>query len=67
MTIRKRKNTIKELKDRSGRGTSINFEMEKISRSFFQDLFASKGTGNVDHLLSGINRCIFNELIMMLT
>ncbi|KAH1096515.1 hypothetical protein J1N35_013436 [Gossypium stocksii] len=58
---RRRRNLIRKLKDDEGRKTKIIQEMETIARSYFQNLFMSKPRGSVDHVLSGINRCISED------
>ncbi|KAA3486675.1 reverse transcriptase [Gossypium australe] len=44
-----------------GRETDVIWEMEVIARSYFQLLFSARRRGNYDHILSGIDRCIFYE------
>lgn len=43
-----------------GKETEEINEMEGIARSYFQNLFPTR-RGNYEHLLTGINRCIFEE------
>ncbi|KAA3486763.1 reverse transcriptase [Gossypium australe] len=44
-----------------GRETEEIYEMEGIAGSYFQNLFSTGRRGNYKHLLTGINRCIFEE------
>ncbi|KAA3469546.1 non-ltr retroelement reverse transcriptase [Gossypium australe] len=44
-----------------GRETDKIEEMEEIARSYFQHLFSTGRRGNYNHILSGIDRCIFDE------
>lgn len=37
-------------------------EVEMIARKYFQDLFKSKGVGDLSHVLSGINPCISTKV-----
>ncbi|PPS16099.1 hypothetical protein GOBAR_AA04477 [Gossypium barbadense] len=57
-TQRKRKNVIHKLNDKGGGTTEIIKEMEGIARSYFQNLSATDGRENLDHLLSSIEKCI---------
>lgn len=41
-------------------------KMERIARSFFQNLFSTKGIGVTDHILTGVENCISNEANLML-
>lgn len=36
--------------------------IENIARNYFQNLFSSKGCGNFDHILSGIEICVSEEV-----
>lgn len=53
--------TFHKLKDEEGRETKIIQEMKSIASSYFQNLFSSEAGRNYDHLLSRIERCIFEE------
>ncbi|KAK5794730.1 hypothetical protein PVK06_035971 [Gossypium arboreum] len=45
---------------------SFEEEVKRIARSFFQNLFSTKGIGVTDHILTGVENCISNEANLML-
>ncbi|KAH1056365.1 hypothetical protein J1N35_034430 [Gossypium stocksii] len=63
----RRINIIKVLEDNTRRKVSIVEEMEVVARGFFQNLFATNGIGDLEHILPRVDRCITNYLKMMLT
>lgn len=60
-TQRQRKNKIRRLQNAHGKDTKDPQEIEEIARSYFQNLFASENQENLDYLLLGIGRCIYEE------
>lgn len=62
----KEKDTIKFLEYRDGRVTREGAEMEKIARGFFEELFVIKRVDKLNHILSRLDRCIFDDLNAML-
>ncbi|KAA3477260.1 reverse transcriptase [Gossypium australe] len=60
-TQRRRRNLIWKLQFEDGKETEEVHEMEVIDRSYFQNLFSAGRRGNYEHLLIGIDRCIFEE------
>ncbi|KAA3475399.1 reverse transcriptase [Gossypium australe] len=47
--------------EKDERETKEIHEMEAIARSYYQNLFSTGRWGNYEHLLTGIDRCIFEE------
>lgn len=43
------------------------FVMTTIARNYFEALFELKGIINIDHILFGLKRCIFNDVNAWLT
>lgn len=41
--------------------------MAEIAKRFFHNLFSTSETGDMEHILSGVDRCISNELNAILT
>lgn len=60
-TQRKRKNLIQKMQFEDGRITEEDEEIEPIARAFFQNLFSSDMSGNLDHILSDIDCCDSKE------
>lgn len=60
-TQRQRKNLINKLQNDNGCETGDLQEMESIARSYFQTLFTLGNQRNYDCLLSGTDRCVFEE------
>ncbi|KAA3459022.1 reverse transcriptase [Gossypium australe] len=59
---RRRINCIQGLQ-RSDRSIATNeSEIEEIARLYFSILFESKGVGDMEHILSGINACISDSM-----
>ncbi|KAH1098558.1 hypothetical protein J1N35_015479 [Gossypium stocksii] len=55
---RRRINHIRGLLRDDGSLATDSVETEIIARDYFSDLFASRGVGNFDHILSGVQRSI---------
>lgn len=55
-TQRWRKNYIRKLQYNDGRETEVIEEMEKIARSYFQQLFLAGRRRNYNHTFSSIDR-----------
>ncbi|KAA3463501.1 reverse transcriptase [Gossypium australe] len=55
---RRRINRIRGLQRSDGSIATDESEIEEIARVYFSTLFESKGVGDMEHILSGINACI---------
>ncbi|KAA3476958.1 reverse transcriptase [Gossypium australe] len=42
-------------------------EVEEIAQNYFIDIFATKGIGNLEHILSGVKSCITDNMNQLLT
>lgn len=60
-------NKIGGLQYKDGRVMREEAEMEIIARRYFQSLFTTKGTGEIDYILTGVGKCISNEANVVLT
>ncbi|GMI99219.1 hypothetical protein HRI_003591200 [Hibiscus trionum] len=61
-TQRKKKNKVSRLDDGNNSMTTDEGKMGEIAREYFTSLFNSKGVGDCGEILSGINRCITDEM-----
>ncbi|KAA3457116.1 reverse transcriptase [Gossypium australe] len=59
---RRRINRIQGLQKADGSIATTENEMEEIARVYFSTLFESKGVGDMEHILSGINVCISDSM-----
>ncbi|KAH1038731.1 hypothetical protein J1N35_040474 [Gossypium stocksii] len=57
----------KRLEDSEGVLKTDRVEMELIVKDYFEGLFKSKRVGNTNHLLSGVHRCVSDEMNQLLT
>lgn len=57
-------NTIKRLEHEEAYNKG---GMGEIARRFFHNLFSTNGTGDMEHILSGVERSIFQHTNLMLT
>ncbi|KAA3462805.1 reverse transcriptase [Gossypium australe] len=64
---RRRINRIRGLQRVDGSLATNEREIEEVARSYFFDLFESRGVGDVEHILSGINSCISDSMNLSLT
>ncbi|KAK5839779.1 hypothetical protein PVK06_008618 [Gossypium arboreum] len=60
-TQRRRTNFIHKLKNEDGRVMAALQEIEVVARSYFQNLFSAGDRGNYDHLMTGIDCCVYEE------
>lgn len=58
---------IKCLENGTNGMTSAEDEMERITRDFFYGLFSTKGVGDLDFILSNVDRSITKDLNEQLT
>lgn len=57
----KENDTIKCLEYGDGKVTREGAEMEKIARGSFEEIFVTKGVSELNHILFGVERCIFDK------
>ncbi|KAK5793506.1 hypothetical protein PVK06_034655 [Gossypium arboreum] len=59
--MRRKRNFIRKLQSDEGGETDKIEEMEEVARTYFQNMFSAGRRGNYNHILSGIDQCIFDE------
>lgn len=59
---RRRANQLKALQRRDGSLASDGREMECIARGYFSNLLASRGIGDLGHILSRVHSCVSDQM-----